>query len=131
LSLPSRPASRISVSLSLGTELDRLLGQPLRAAHGDLGLLAERAVGLSRHRQGRATDLKRPSHYCGLNPTLRQSAFASYIRPLATTRVTLRRTLMSFRGSPSIRMRSARLPGSIVPVSRSRRIARAETIVAD
>ena len=40
-----RPAAPVSVPLPLGAGLDRLLGQPLRAAPGDLGLLARDALG--------------------------------------------------------------------------------------
>jgi hypothetical protein len=46
------------VPLPLAQEFDGVLGQPLRAAPGDLGLLAADALRVPRHHQGGASGLK-------------------------------------------------------------------------
>ena len=51
--------------------------------------------------------------------------------PAAITLFTLRMSEISRSGRPATTIRSARLPASIVPTSRSSFIARAGTIVAD
>ena len=51
---------RFSDQVSLGAQRCRLLGQPLRDAPGDLGLLARRAQGPARHDQGRQADMNPP-----------------------------------------------------------------------
>ena len=51
----------------------------------------------------------------GWNPTLFQSSAQSNARPAAITVFTLRMSEISRSGRPATRMRSARLPASIVP----------------
>ena len=54
VSLPARGEPAVPVPLPLDRERDRVLGQSLRAAPGDVGLLAAHALGHARHGEGRA-----------------------------------------------------------------------------
>ena len=57
LSLRAHGQSAVPVPLPLARELDRVLGQPLRPAPRDVGLLAAHALRPPRHGQGRPTVL--------------------------------------------------------------------------
>ena len=67
----------------------------------------------------------------GRKPTLFQRSAHSYARPAAITLFTLRMSEITRSGRPATRIRSARLPASIVADSWSSFIALAGTIVAD
>ena len=60
LSLPARRKSAVPVPLPLDRERDRVLGQSLRAAPGDVGLLAAYALRHGRHGQGRTPGVRGP-----------------------------------------------------------------------
>ena len=62
LSLPARGKPAVPVPLPLDRERDRLLGQSLRAAPGDVGLLAAHALGHAGHGQGRTPGLRACDH---------------------------------------------------------------------
>ena len=65
LSLPACGEPAVPVPLPLDRERDRVLGQPLRPAPRDVGLLAAHALRHARHREGRAAGvIRRPlSHH--------------------------------------------------------------------
>src|ERR1700682_2685544 len=66
----------------------------------------------------------------GVKPTLRHNGAGWNIRPFANTIRTLRMFEIDSSGFASTTIRSARLPASTVPLSRSSFMARAGTMVA-
>ena len=78
LPVRAHQAAAVPVPLPLAEELDRVLGQPLRAAPGDLGLLAGDSLRLSRHRQGRQARLMTNFTFSGDDGPDENEPYADY-----------------------------------------------------